>query len=250
MTVFGVLAVLIAAVVVQGKKEKQLHTKDVPICGEGYKGLLNHQFNRDDSDALITTAAFLSKNALNLFTGNISYMKIDLALSILPLETLNNKCFSIRNEDALPNILCAGGLLERNEWINAIESSMLCASTGVKSRLPLIPGEEILEEVEEDSPKGINLFIHDGPNGRPEIYINGKTTTQLEKEREELAMADSSVEPIADMSHLFHNLQAEDGPVTPAPLDQEAMDEAKVEAGLVSPNIPEKGYFHLHHHEI
>eukprot|EP00375_Theileria_parva_P001071 XP_763742.1 hypothetical protein [Theileria parva strain Muguga] len=148
---------------------------DIPICGEGYSGLLEYKFNNDD-DSLITIASYLSKNTLNLYTGNVVYKRIDLSSCVLPVETVNNKCFSIRSHNNLPNTLCT-------TWINAINSNILCQLTSTRSRLPLLGGNELFESSDEQE-HGINLFIHDGMNGRPEIYINGKTTKELQELRE------------------------------------------------------------------
>ncbi|GFE52930.1 hypothetical protein BaOVIS_003340 [Babesia ovis] len=217
-------------------------------CGEGLKGLLDHRFDNNDEEALLTTAAYLSKNTLKLYTGNVTYLTIELNDAILPLETLGEKCFAIRSHNALPNTLCASGLLERNKWINAIEASMLCAETGVKSVLPLIPGEETLEEIDEEQPSGINLFIHDSPVGRPEIYINGKTTEELEKERNkeslDAAHIENDMDSIGDLDQLFPTFETGDGePVTVAPIDDEALAEARAEAGMIDSSTPEMGYY-------
>ncbi|UKK02428.2 hypothetical protein MACK_002521 [Theileria orientalis] len=221
--------------------------KDIPLCGEGFKGLLNYKFGRDD-DYLITIASFLTKNTLNLYTGNVIYKKIDLTDCISPLETLNNKCFSIRSENNLPNILCATNTLERNEWMNAIDSSMMCQLTQIKSKLPLIPGEETLEDLEEEDPKGVNLFIHDGPSGRPEIYINGKTTKELEEQREAESLKKTTFNPVEDVNNLFANstVNVEMDKAAPILTDEEALSEARAEAGLTS-QIPTHGYYHYQH---
>ncbi|KAK1932684.1 hypothetical protein X943_000358 [Babesia divergens] len=255
----------------------QAKVPKIAICGEGLKGLINYQFDRDDEDALITTAAYLSKNVLKLFTGNVrrpaaqthiisqvNYLTIDLNNSISPLETVGEKCFAIRNRNDLPNILCASGLLERNKWMNAIDASILCAETGVKSTLPLIPGEETLEEFDEEKPSGLNLFIHDGPMGRPEIYINGKTTSELEEQRKEESLDASKLSAGLDtldsrwndaqflfeaaFDHLFPTFESSTNePVSVAPIDEEALAEARAEAGMVDDSTPDMGYYKSEH---
>lgn len=230
----------------------QAKVPQIAICGEGLKGLINYQFDRDDEDALITTAAYLSKNVLKLFTGNVNYLTIDLNNSISPLETVGEKCFAIRNRNDLPNILCASGLLERNKWMNAIDASILCAETGVKSTLPLIPGEETLAEFDEEKPSGLNLFIHDGPMGRPEIYINGKTTSELEEQRKEESLDASKLSAGLDtldaFDHLFPTFESSTNePISVAPIDEEALAEARAEAGMVDDSTPDMGYYKSEH---
>ncbi|XP_952786.1 uncharacterized protein TA08555 [Theileria annulata] len=196
---------------------------DIPICGNGYSGLLEYKFNNDD-DSLITIASYLSNNILNLYTGNVIYKRIDLNECILPIETINNKCFSIRSNNNLPNIFCSNNLLERNKWINAINSSILCQLTSIRSKLPIIGGNELFETL-NDNEHGINLFIHDDINGRPEIYINGKTTKELQEEREKESLNFTT---------------------NPIQVDNDAMNEAKIESGL-NTSIPHHGYYHYQH---
>ncbi|EDO07850.2 hypothetical protein BBOV_III002860 [Babesia bovis T2Bo] len=232
---------------VKNDKQKQ-ETQVMSTCGEGLKGLLDHKFDNHDEEARLTTAAYLSKNMLRLYTGNTTYLTIDLNEAVLPIETLGEKCFSIRSHNALPNVLCASGLLERNKWINAIEASMLCAETGIKSMLPLIPGEETLEEIDEEKPTGINLFIHDGPVGRPQIYINGKTIEELENERNKESLDSAHVEndmsALGDLDQLFPTFDTNDrDQVEVAPVDPEALAEARAEAGMVDDTTPEMGYY-------
>eukprot|EP00371_Babesia_bovis_P002771 XP_001611418.1 hypothetical protein [Babesia bovis T2Bo] len=236
------------------------HHLDVVKVNTGLKGLLDHKFDNHDEEARLTTAAYLSKNMLRLYTGNTTYLTIDLNEAVLPIETLGEKCFSIRSHNALPNVLCASGLLERNKWINAIEASMLCAETGIKSMLPLIPGEETyvtraginsacrLEEIDEEKPTGINLFIHDGPVGRPQIYINGKTIEELENERNKESLDSAHVEndmsALGDLDQLFPTFDTNDrDQVEVAPVDPEALAEARAEAGMVDDTTPEMGYY-------
>ncbi|CDR96555.1 hypothetical protein, conserved [Babesia bigemina] len=247
--ILAVLALAVQLCLAKHKdKPKKAHIPNIAPCGEGLKGLLNYQFDREDEEAVITTAAYLSKNTVKLYTGNVNYRTIDLNDAISPLETLGEKCFAIRSRDALPNVLCASGLLERNRWINSIEASMLCAETGIKSTLPLIPGEERLEELDKEKPAGINLFIHDSPVGRPEIYINGKTTKELEDERNKQSIDASHVindmQELGDLDQLFPTFETNDGePMTVAPIDEEALAEARAEAGMVDDTTPDLGYY-------
>ncbi|KAK2194891.1 hypothetical protein BdWA1_002187 [Babesia duncani] len=185
---------------------------------------------------------------INKITMQINYLNIDLGRTISPLETVNSKCFSIRSINAMPHIICAGGPFERNKWMNAIEASILCASTGVKSILPLIPGEEVLEDLQEEKPSGLNLFIHDGKLGRPEIYINGKTTQQLEQERRNVNLEDHQVSQLQSFDHLFPNYESDaENPISTTPLDPEAISEAKAEAGLNINNVPDLGFYKKQH---
>ncbi|ORM41076.1 uncharacterized protein BXIN_0419 [Babesia sp. Xinjiang] len=249
---YTVLAVFALAIHICLAKHKQGKTTGkhvvIPQCGEGLKGLLNHQFDRNDDEAMLTTAAYLSKNNLKLYTGNANYLTIDLNDAISPIETIGEKCFAIRSHNALPNVLCASGLLDRNKWINAIDASMLCVETGVKSTLPLIPGEETLEEIDKEEPSGINLFIHDGPAGKPQIYINGKTTEELGNERNKESIAAAHIETdmdaLGELDQLFPTFESNDGePVTVEPIDEEALAEARAEAGMVDSTTPEMGYY-------
>ncbi|GIX61823.1 signal peptide-containing protein [Babesia caballi] len=222
-------------------------------------GASNPSISTDDEEAMLTTAAYLSRNTLRLYTGNVrlplrgqhvqvNYLTLDLNDAISPIETLGDKCFAIRSRDALPNVLCASGLLDRNKWVNAIDASMLCAETGVRSTLPLIPGEETLEELDEEKPSGINLFIHDGPVGRPEIYINGKTTKELEDERNRESLDAAHIEPemdaLGDLDQLFPTFESSEGdPMAVEPVDAEALAEARAEAGMVDDTTPDMGYY-------
>ncbi|KAK1444951.1 hypothetical protein BgAZ_108570 [Babesia gibsoni] len=254
MNTHPILLFILARLCFAKHKHKGSPVKSLKIapCGEGQKGLLNYQFDRDDEEALITTAGYLSKNVLKLYTGSVNYQTIYLNNSISPVETLGEKCFAIRNRNSLPSILCASGLLERNKWVNAIDASMLCAETGVKSMLPLIPGEETLEELDEDKPSGINLFVHDGPMGRPEIYINGKTTKQLEEERNKESLDASQLplelEPVDGMDHLFPTLESKGNePLNTISIDEDAMAEARAEAGIHDSSSPDMGYYKQEH---
>ncbi|PFH37366.1 hypothetical protein BESB_038240 [Besnoitia besnoiti] len=150
---------------------KQEETDDIAskqamrICGEGHRGLLAMIVDSTDSDARILTAGQLTNQQLLIYSGNVIEAEYNLKDIVVPVETVNDKCFAIRAQKALATLYCARDTRRRDQWLNYIHEAIFCKKTGVKGRLPAEPGKDVeqiavaVEIVPTEEPSGINLHL-------------------------------------------------------------------------------------------
>ncbi|KAL8424637.1 hypothetical protein Efla_004260 [Eimeria flavescens] len=241
-------------------KQKTPPTKQqMRECGEGsHKGLLTASIDNADPDATILVHAQLTKAKFTAFSGAAVEREYDLKKILVPIETVDDRCFLLRYKGDFGTVFCARSLHSRNEWMNYLHESVLCKETGVKGKLPAEPGEEMEEEeavlqttpVEE--PSGINIHLSDSPLGKPQVLVNGVTVQPAN-----CFIFSVFPNPPSPSIHEFPNPAASVSPHDPDSLDSEgeektaegksiaAMHEAAAEQRLVSlndPRVPETGY--------
>ncbi|CBZ53669.1 conserved hypothetical protein [Neospora caninum Liverpool] len=135
------------------------------VCGEGHRGLLAMILDSSDADAKILTVGQLSHDKLLIYSGNVVEKEYDVQDIVVPVETVDDKCFAIREKRALATVYCARDMRRRDQWLNYLHESIFCKETGVKGKLPAEPGKEVEEVavaeeiVPTEEPSGINLHL-------------------------------------------------------------------------------------------
>nr|CEL75140.1 TPA: hypothetical protein BN1205_020350 [Toxoplasma gondii VEG] len=135
------------------------------VCGEGHRGLLEMILDTSDADAKILTVGQLSRDKLLIYSGINVEKEYDIQDIMVPVETVDDRCFAIREKRAIGTVYCARDMRTRDQWLNYLHESIFCKETGVKGKLPAEPGKEVeevtvaTEIVPTEEPSGINLHL-------------------------------------------------------------------------------------------
>ncbi|KAL8274661.1 hypothetical protein Esti_001376 [Eimeria stiedai] len=166
-------------VVAPSFKQKAPKEGQMRECGEGHKGLLTMSIDNADPDAKVLVHAQMTKAKFTAFTGAAVEKEYTLKDILIPIETIDDRCFLVRNKADFGTVFCARSLHRRNEWINYLHEGILCEETGFKGKLPAEPGEEmekeeaVLQTMPVEEPSGINIHLSDSPLGKPQVLVNG-----------------------------------------------------------------------------
>ncbi|KFG64071.1 hypothetical protein TGRUB_273040 [Toxoplasma gondii RUB] len=231
------------------------------VCGEGHRGLLEMILDTSDADAKILTVGQLSRDKLLIYSGINVEKEYDIQDIMVPVETVDDRCFALREKRAIGTVYCARDMRTRDQWLNYLHESIFCKETGVKGKLPAEPGKEVeevtvaTEIVPTEEPSGINLHLADSPLGKPRIVINGLTIQEMEGLQQRRAVSDVLPQPPHPSISDFPNPLADNDPESPNTLNSEgdpktaqelaavheAMAEQK-EIPLTDERVPKAGY--------